>query len=179
MFMGMKTPFKASRFLSLALSFSLAASLALVSSCSSSKKDGEDDMSESSIANTVGADENSGMDSDSGKAMGLQTVLFPFDSFAIDDAGKETLRANAAILKTNGSVNIQIEGHCDIQGGTQYNIALGEKRAASAKKFLEEQGIASGRIATISFGKEKPIAAGNSDEAHARNRRGNFVITSK
>lgn len=163
----------------LALCLALGFSAAMISGCSSAKKAGDEDISESSIPGTTNADVNTQGDSDSGNAMGLQTVHFPYDSFSLDDSGKETLKANAEILKSNASVNIQIEGHCDTRGGTQYNIALGEKRANAAKKFLEEQGIAAGRVATISFGKEKPLVPGDSEEAHAKNRRGNFVITSK
>lgn len=161
------------------LCLSLCLSLAAVSGCSSAKKGDDGDISESSIPGTTNADINTMGDSDSGNAMGLQTVHFPYDSFAIDDAGKEVLKANAEILKSNASVSVQIEGHCDIRGGTQYNIALGEKRAHAAKKFLQDQGVASSRIATISFGKEKPLMTGDSEEANTKNRRGNFAITSK
>jgi peptidoglycan-associated lipoprotein len=176
----MKTLIRRSPFLSLVLCLAFSLALAAVSGCSSAPKVEDDEIGESSIPGTIGADENTmAGDSDSGRAMGLQTVHFPYDSFVLDDAGKETLRANAEILKSNSSVNVQIEGHCDIQGGTQYNIALGEKRANAAKKFMEGLGITGGRIATISFGKERPLVPGNTDDANARNRRGNFVITSK
>ncbi len=133
---------------------------------------------EGAVPNAVGADETSG-DSDSGKAMGLQTVHFPFDSFRLDKEAKSTLKANAGILNDHSSVKIQIEGHCDERGGIQYNIALGEKRANTAKKYLEDLGISDDRISTISFGKEKPIDPGHDEAAWAKNRRDNFVITSK
>jgi peptidoglycan-associated lipoprotein len=134
---------------------------------------------DSSVPNAVQADENMSGDSDSGKAMGLQTVHFPYDAFKLDSEAKSTLTANAGILKANGTLKIQIEGHCDQRGGIQYNIALGEKRANAAKKFLEDQGIADERITTISFGKERPLDQGTTDDAYAKNRRANFVITSK
>jgi len=134
---------------------------------------------ESSVPNAAMADENSGGDSDSGKAMGLQTVHFPYDSSVLDSEGKGALKNNGDIMKAHSATKIQIEGHCDRHGGIQYNIALGEKRANSAKKFLVDQGVTADRISTVSFGKEKPVDAAETEEADAKNRRANFVITSK
>ncbi len=124
------------------------------------------------------ADENMTGDSDSGKAMGLQTVHFPYDSFTLDGEGKSTLKANADILSAHTNLKIQVEGHCDQRGGIQYNIALGEKRANGVKKFLVDLGVSADRITTISFGKEKPVDPGTDEAAYAKNRRANFVITS-
>jgi peptidoglycan-associated lipoprotein len=149
--------------------------LVAASACSSNKPAPE----ESSVPNATAADENVSGDSDSGKAMGLQTVYFPYDSFNLDSQGKSALKANADILKSNGSVKIQVEGHCDQRGGIQYNIALGEKRANAVKKYLADQGVSGDRVTTISFGKERPLDSGTSEEAYAKNRRANFVITSK
>jgi peptidoglycan-associated lipoprotein len=126
-----------------------------------------------------GADENAMGDSDSGKAMGLQTINFPYDSFTLDGGAKGKLKGNADILKGSQNLKIQVEGHCDDRGGIQYNIALGEKRANAVKKYLTDMGVAGDRITTISFGKERLIAQGSSEDAHARNRRANFVITSR
>lgn len=117
--------------------------------------------------------------SDQGKAMGMQTVHFPYDSFTLDEAGKATLKANADIMNANATVKIQIEGHCDQRGGIQYNIALGERRANAAKNFLVDQGVKTDRISTISFGKEHLLDNAETEEAHAKNRRANFVIVSK
>jgi peptidoglycan-associated lipoprotein len=115
--------------------------------------------------------------SDTGNAKGLQTVHFEYDSSILSAEAKSVLKANAAILKNNPSLSIQIEGHCDQRGGIQYNLALGEKRANSAKHFLIDQGIPDGRITTISFGKEHPVDQAETEEAYAKNRRANFVIT--
>lgn len=128
---------------------------------------------------TENADTNPMGDSDAGRAMGLRTVHFPYDSHALSGEAKDDLKFNAQILKEKASLKIQIEGHCDIRGGIQYNIALGERRANAAKKYLEDLGVNSSRITTISYGKERPIDSGTSEEAHAKNRRGNFVITSR
>ena len=125
------------------------------------------------------ADENTNGDSDSGKAMGLQTIHFPYDSFTLDGDAKSTLKANADILKDHADVKIQVEGHCDQRGGIQYNIALGEKRANGVKKYLQDLGVSSKRITTISFGKERPVDPSETEEAYSKNRRANFAITSR
>ena len=118
-------------------------------------------------------------DSDSGNAMGMQTVHFPFDSFELTGEANSVIKNNYGILKENPSVNIQIEGHCDERGGIQYNLALGEKRANAVKKKLVSMGVAASRIETLSLGKEHPVALGHTESDYAQNRRGNFVITSK
>ena len=155
----------------MSLSFALVAT-----GCSSAKKKGDED---GSVLSAAGADENTMGDSDSGKAMGLQTVFFPFDSFTLDQQSRSALKANAEILKGNEKVHVQIEGHCDQRGGIQYNIALGEKRANATMKYLVDLGVSASRMTVISMGKEKPLDSGTSEEAYAKNRRSNFVITSK
>lgn len=153
-----------------------AALITLVAGSGCAKKTKED---ESSVPNAASADENKMGDSDSGNAMGLQTVHFPYDSSTLDSDGKKTVKANAGIMKDHSGLKIQIEGHCDQRGGIQYNIALGEKRANAVKKFLEDEGINGDRITTISFGKEKPVDPAETEAAYAKNRRANFVITAK
>jgi len=118
-------------------------------------------------------------DSDSGNAMGIKTIHFPFDSFEIVGENREILNNNVKILKDNPNVAIQVEGHCDERGGIQYNLALGEKRANAVKQQYVAKGIAGSRLTTISMGKEKPVATGSGEEAWAQNRRANFVITAK
>ena len=125
------------------------------------------------------ADANLLGDSDSGKAGGLQTINFPYDAFALTSEAKAKLKANADLLKDKVAVKVQIEGHCDQRGGIQYNIALGEKRANAVKSYLEELGIAADRISTISYGKESLLDARETEDAYAKNRRANFVITAR
>lgn len=128
----------------------------------------------------VGAvDENALGDSDSGRAMGLQTVNFPYDSHTLTSEARTTLKNNAEVMKKNSGLKVQIEGHCDQRGGIQYNIALGEKRAAAVKSYLVSQGVAGNRVSTISYGKERPLSTADTEAAHAQNRRANFVITSR
>jgi peptidoglycan-associated lipoprotein len=144
-----------------------------VSGCGSKKAD------EESTPTAPAMDENVLGDSDSGRAMGLQTVNFPYDSFVLDKTAKSVLQNNAQIMKDKTSLKVQIEGHCDQRGGIQYNIALGEKRANATRAYLVDLGIEGERVTTISYGKERPLATGTSEEDYARNRRANFVITSR
>ena len=161
----------------LTITIALVAAVSAVSSCSKKPKSDEDTANNAGPA--ASADENQMGDSDSGKAMGLQTVHFPYDSFSIGGDAKSTLKANADILKSNAGVKVQIEGHCDQRGGIQYNIALGEKRANAVKKYLEGAGISGERVTTISYGKERPVDATENEAAYGKNRRANFAITSK
>lgn len=161
----------AKRYLFLSLSVAL---VIFAAGCASKKTSPDGGMSD-----TAAADENASGDSDSGKAMGLQTIHFPYDSFALDAENKERLKANTEILKANPSLKVQIEGHCDQRGGIQYNIALGEKRANSVKKYMEDMGVQGDRLTVISFGKERVADQAMTEDAFAKNRRANFVITSR
>lgn len=118
-------------------------------------------------------------DSDSGKAGALRTVNFAFNSSSLSSTAKNILQGNADFLKSNESVEVQVEGHCDERGGREYNIALGERRAKSVKNYLSALGVSSSRIKTISYGKERPISFGHDETSWASNRRGNFVVTKK
>jgi peptidoglycan-associated lipoprotein len=150
-----------------------------VTACATEKKKEVTDTEGGGVPTAAAADETSGGDSDSGKAMGLQTVFFPYDSFVLDKTAKAALKANADLLKEKSSLKVQIEGHCDQRGGIQYNIALGEKRANATRKYLQDMGVDASRLTVISFGKEKPLDPGTSEESYAKNRRSNFVVTSK
>ena len=121
---------------------------------------------------------NSGMDSDSESISPIETVLFAFNSAALSSDAKAKLKITAEYLQENKEVELQIEGHCDERGGVQFNLALGERRAKSVKRYLTSLGVGSRRLSTVSFGKENPIASGNDEDAWTQNRRGNFVITS-
>lgn len=153
----------------------LAIALALAAA-SCAKKQESDNITPSTDVSAEGTEMG---DSDSGKAMGLETVRFPYDSFTLSDEARTVLKNNSSILKDKASLKVQIEGHCDSRGGIQYNIALGEKRANAVRKFMEEQGVESARLSTISYGKERLLDSSESEAAHGKNRRANFVITSQ
>jgi peptidoglycan-associated lipoprotein len=89
------------------------------------------------------------------------------------------LRENAAWLKKNPKMKIQIEGYCDERGTAEYNLALGERRANMTKKYLLSLGISSDRISTISYGEERPLDPGHNEEAWGKNRRAHIVVLSK
>jgi peptidoglycan-associated lipoprotein len=105
-----------------------------------------------------------------------EDVLFEFDSASLTAEAQEILRAKAEWLRANPGVRVLIEGHCDERGTNEYNLALGDRRAYSSKAFLTDLGIDDTRISTISYGEERPIASGASEEAWAKNRRAHFVI---
>ena len=105
-----------------------------------------------------------------------EDILFEFDSASLSVEAQEILRAKAAWLRENPRARVIIEGHCDERGTNEYNLALGDRRAFSAKAFLVDLGIDESRLTTISYGEEKPIASGSTEEAWAKNRRAHFVI---
>jgi peptidoglycan-associated lipoprotein len=109
----------------------------------------------------------------------LKDIYFDFDRYDIRSGDAEILKENAALLLKNPHVKIQVEGHCDERGTDEYNLALGERRANSAKKYLISLGIPGDRISTISYGEEKPADPGHNENAWAKNRRDHFIITSK
>jgi peptidoglycan-associated lipoprotein len=109
----------------------------------------------------------------------LKDIHFDFDKYDIRPGDAEILKENATLLTKYPKVKIQIEGHCDERGTVEYNLALGERRANSAKKYLISLGIASDRISAISYGKERPLDPGHNEEAWAKNRRAHPVILSK
>ena len=109
----------------------------------------------------------------------LKDIRFDYDKYDIRRVDEGILRENAAFLKKNPKMKIQIEGHCDERGTVEYNLALGERRANSTKRYLVSLGITSDRISTISFGKERPLDPGQNEEAWAKNRRAHIVVLSK
>jgi len=109
----------------------------------------------------------------------LKDIYFDFDQYDIRPGDAEILKANAALLMRQPTVKIQIEGHCDERGTIEYNLALGERRANSAKKYLISLGMTADRISTISYGKEKPLDPGHNEEAWAKNRRAHSIILAK
>ncbi len=112
------------------------------------------------------------------EAAGADTVFFAFDSYGLDDAARTILGGQAEWLVRNGNVRVTIEGHADERGTREYNLALGERRANAAKNFLSAQGVDSGRINILSFGKERPAVDGANEDAWARNRRAVTLVVS-
>jgi peptidoglycan-associated lipoprotein len=109
----------------------------------------------------------------------LRPLFFPLDSSDVSPEGQQVLQANAAVLKKYPGMQITIEGHCDERGTAEYNLALGERRALSAKNYLVSLGIPADKVKTVSYGKEFPFDAGHDEAAWSNNRRAHFVITAK
>lgn len=109
----------------------------------------------------------------------FKDILFDFDKFSLKPEGRDTLKELAAWLTRNKDKSVLIEGNCDERGTTEYNLALGERRAKEAMKYLVELGVDAKRIKTISYGKERPLDPGHTEEAWAKNRRDHFVVTTK
>lgn len=103
-------------------------------------------------------------------------VFFDFDKYDLKPAARTTLDRQAAWLKQYGSRMVTIEGHADERGTREYNLALGDRRATSAKNYLISQGVPASRIKTISYGKERPVALGHNEAAWSQNRRSVSVV---
>ncbi|HIQ36980.1 MAG TPA: OmpA family protein [Desulfocapsa sulfexigens] len=103
-------------------------------------------------------------------------VYFGYDSYTIRNDQAPRMKVNADFLKDKGQLRIRIEGNCDPRGTREYNLALGEKRALGAKKYLINLGVASDRIVTVSLGEEKILLHGHDEMSWAQNRRDDFII---
>ena len=102
-------------------------------------------------------------------------ALFDFDSYTLREDARAALDKDAGLLRSNASVNVTVEGHCDERGTAEYNQALGEKRAQAARDYLVSAGIDAGRLQTVSYGKERPVDPGHDESAWAKNRRAQLV----
>lgn len=105
-----------------------------------------------------------------------EDIYFEFDKATLDSMSQDILSRKSDWMRDNPDVVVSIEGHCDERGTNEYNLALGEKRAESAKAFLVDLGIDAYRISTVSYGEERPADEGHNEEAWAKNRRGHFII---
>lgn len=105
-----------------------------------------------------------------------EDIYFEFDSSSLVAEARDTLKRKADWMRANPNVSVAIEGYTDDRGTVEYNLALGERRAESAKSFLADLGIPASRMTTISYGKERPADSGHNETAWAKNRRVHFEI---
>ena len=105
----------------------------------------------------------------------LKEIYFDFDSYALRAEARSLLESHAAWLKANPAAQVEIEGHCDERGTTEYNLALGAKRARGAMDYLVTLGISASRIKSVSYGEELPVCREKSEECYLQNRRDRFV----
>jgi peptidoglycan-associated lipoprotein len=106
----------------------------------------------------------------------LADVYFEFDRADIRPADQGTLDRKAAVLAANPNVRLRIAGHADDRGSDEYNLALGNRRAAAAKRYLENKGVDGSRVEVVSYGEERPLNPGTDESAYAQNRRDEFEI---
>ena len=133
----------------------------LLSACATSKK-----------GSVIDGDVYTGNETVEYLATGVRDrVFFATNKSTLTTASRDTLRKQAAWLRENKNINVTVEGHCDERGTREYNLALGERRANAAKDYLMTYGISGNRIATISYGKERPVNSGSSPLAWSQNRR--------
>ena len=107
----------------------------------------------------------------------FERVFFDFDSSDLVDSSKAALTDNVKIMQAHNDVKLQIQGHADERGTTDYNLALGQRRADAIKNHMINQGVAPSRLAVVSYGEEKPLDPGSNERAWAQNRRAEFIIT--
>jgi len=105
-----------------------------------------------------------------------EDIHFDFDSSALTAEAQKILTKKAEWLMNNPGAMSTVEGHCDERGTNEYNLALGDRRAASAKNFLVDLGVPASRLTTISYGEERPVDSGQNEDAWAKNRRCHFTI---
>jgi len=105
-----------------------------------------------------------------------EDIYFEFDKSTLTPAAQDNLLRKAEWLRENPDATVTIEGNCDERGTNEYNLALGDRRAESAKAFLGDLGIDPGRMTTISYGEERPVDPRHNEEAWAKNRRAHFVV---
>jgi peptidoglycan-associated lipoprotein len=104
-------------------------------------------------------------------------INFDYDQAVVRQADQATLDRKAAILQANPGVRLRISGHADERGSDEYNLALGNRRAAAAKRYLENKGVDGSRIEVVSYGEERPLNPGTDETAYAQNRRDEFEVT--
>lgn len=155
-------------------SFAIFSALFLLTACESmtgtSGKNG--------TGNVAGGPVRPGSQEDLAQNVG-DRVFYDYNSAVLSADAQHTLERQAAWLKQYATINVTVEGHCDERGTREYNLALGERRAAAAKKYLVGLGVAANRISTISYGKERPAVIGSDESAWSQNRRAVTVVTNQ
>lgn len=111
------------------------------------------------------------------RAFESEHIYFDFDKSEIKPEAKAVLEKKAAWLRTNSSYKVKIEGHCDERGTAEYNLALGDRRAKAAQKYLNALGISMDRMSTISYGEEKPVCTEKNERCWSKNRRAEFKLS--
>ncbi|HEV8716562.1 MAG TPA: peptidoglycan-associated lipoprotein Pal [Candidatus Binatia bacterium] len=109
----------------------------------------------------------------------LQDIHFAYDSFELSSEARDTLRVNSDWLRSNSQAKVEVEGHCDDRGTSEYNLALGAKRAKAARDYLVSLGVSPERLSTISYGEEVPLCHESTESCWAQNRRAHFLVLNR
>lgn len=112
------------------------------------------------------------------RAQGFENddIHYAFNGYTLSEEARKTLQQKAEFLKRYPKAKVTVEGHCDERGTTEYNLALGERRATTAYHYLAQLGIPAGNLTMISYGKERPLATGHDEASWAKNRRAHFAL---
>ena len=158
--------------------FAAALAAALLAGCSSAPKtdpaiagEGGAGGATSDVTQVRTDDGNAGLDAQGGPAGVGRIVYFDYDSYVVRDDARPIVDAHARHLQTNRGRSAVLEGHTDVRGSREYNLALGQKRAEAVRRALTQMGAADAQLEAVSFGEEKPAAFGTSEDDHAQNRR--------
>ena len=156
----------------------LLSSVAILSACSSTTKlddkaKVEDRGADARSVSTVSADSDALNDPKG--VLAKRSVYFGFDKYDVNDDGKQVVEAHSKFLNANKGRKVIIQGNTDERGGSEYNLALGQKRAEAVRKSMSLLGVSEGQLEAVSLGKEKPKAEGHNEAAWAENRRADIV----
>lgn len=160
----------------LAMVTCLMAIAVVTAGCSSKNKGGvyDSELSADQMAAQSSIDQFQGTGEVAGGGI-FRDVSFAFDSDQLDSAAMEAVRNNAAILESNAALKVEIEGHCDERGSSEYNLALGARRARTVRDALIGLGVSHDRMSTVSYGEELPLCKDTSESCWAENRRAHLV----
>ena len=160
----------------------LLASVALLAGCPTKPQVVPDTPPKSTADNTAGVENADALAGDSTASMGpsgellsKRIVYFDFDKTEIRADSQSVVAAHAAYLAKNPNQKVRLEGHADERGSREYNIGLGERRGQAVRSALKLQGVAEAQLSTVSYGEERPAAAGSDEQAYALNRRVEIV----
>jgi peptidoglycan-associated lipoprotein len=107
----------------------------------------------------------------------FEKVFFDFDSATLDESSKAALKDNVGIMGEHSDIKVEVQGHADERGTTDYNLALGQRRANAVLSFMNSNGVSGSRVKIVSYGEERPASEGHSESAWSQNRRCEFIIT--
>lgn len=113
---------------------------------------------------------------DEARRLGLRTVYFDYDQSSLRQDGRDTLRHNYNVLRQRTDLRVELQGNCDERGSSEYNFALGERRAHSVRDYLVQLGVPPSQLTTVSFGEENAAVSGHGESAWAKNRRVDFAV---